>query len=226
MIGKLLVALVFVGCSAGSLHSQSEPIVHTVVFPTGNAIWSLSFVPPSIAPPPSPQEAAEGKGPLRVKKIDIVRVGPLRHDTLSWSDGTFTHRWWLLPRSLVAFQPTAQSPVIVWKSDKLDDQRYDNTSFAWVGEKTFSKIVSLAGKKCRYYETEVPIENFEETRPLQAWIEDATGVPVAFGNTGEIGMIQFGNAETLAPLTMPNNFKAKLDSVEAFYKPLPPRTPR
>lgn len=219
----LCVLLVFSFAGTGlNPANAAEEIVHSVKFPQGDAAWSISFQTASStgnAESPTPAASPSGSPPPRqVKKIDIVRKGQLRRDTLSWSDGSFTEYWWPEKSHLVLLQDEVGGRIRATKVGTMGDQRFDAVTFAWVGKMTFKGMKPFDGKPCRYYEIEVPVID-DEKETLHAWIDGESLKPVAWSKGGYTAIFSFGLPLPAEPLVMPEKFRKELSRIGAFFAP-------
>lgn len=197
-------------CAAASVAPLSaQEVTHSVSFPKGDAMWSVLMAPRK---KPSGGEAS----PAAVTRIDIVRSGNLRRDTITYSDGTQKQQWWgNAPEVLLSESDGGRVRAI--PGGYAEEQRYDEASFAWVGEATLVGPETMGGKNCLRYERKVvPDEDVSKT--FVAWIDPATHRPVALNNGFVTVTFAFSDVPPES-LQLPQKFRDKLDRYQAFYAP-------
>ena len=202
MIARFTFLILLSTAAAGA----AEP-VHAVFFPEGDAAWSVVF---------------EGAAANARKRVDIVRQGPLRLDAITVADGAKTLMLWSENPSVVLFDNGTNGRVSSMKASGMEAQRYDASSFAWVGSKSFAGMKSLKSRSCQYYETTLIEGDAEEQtrRVLRAWIDAKTRRPVALDNGSGMAVFSFAT-DPAPPLEIPERFLEKLKRQESFNAPAP-----
>ena len=191
----------------------AQEISHQVNFPSGDAAWSVSFETgedygQDSAPKPKPNAR-------QMSKIDIVRMGDLRHDILTWSDGNTTEYWWEPKLQVVLLQDNNDTRVHAAKAGNMDASRFDDSLFTWVSASTFKGLKPFHGTLCRTYGMDITTL-MGEVIHLRAWIDNKTGRPLAWSNSGIINVFSFDQPLPQTPLVLPPNFQATLTQVRAF----------
>lgn len=208
-----LVSLVMIS------RADAQEISHKVNFPSGDAAWSVSFDTnddSGQSSAPKPKQAAH-----QMSKLDIVRMGDLRHDILTWSDGGTTDYWWEPKLEVVLSLNTGDSRIHAAKAGNMDDSRFDDSTFNWVSASTFKGLKSFRGTSCRTYGMDVTTL-LGEVIHYRAWIDNKTGRPLAYTNGGMIDVFSFDQPMPTPPLILPPNFQATLAQVRAFMVPPKP----
>lgn len=220
----LIVALIGVGSyrALAQTNSVPEKIVHTLKFPQGDAAWTVTFTADPKSLPTAPAKTGSPAPSFRwIKKVDIVRMGNLRRDKITWSIGPATECWWSQKPPLMLFQDAPDGSVHVRKAGNVGKRRYDASLFEWVNPTTFVGIKTFMGKECRCYETEVSIEG--DKMRLRAWIDNETSRPVAHSAGDSNTLFSFDVPFPAEPLVLPAKFEQELTRVAAFL--LPPKKP-
>ncbi len=212
------MALALAGWSLGQLRAAEE-IVHTVLFPKGDAAWTVAFQAEKSAATPRPTPsipAASPTPPPRLKqKIDIVRQGSLRHDIVHWSNGGSTELWWTEQTGFVLYQNTPYERVNILKTGNLKDERFDESLFTWVAAGTFVDMVSFQGAKCRHYKTEIASPSGEK-QEYRIWIDNETQKPKAWSDSRMLVSFTFDNPMPAEPLILPEKFQKAIERVQSF----------
>lgn len=213
-----LLILTFVTVGVNSIRAAEE-IVHTVNFPKGDAAWTVDFKVEKAAPTPKPTPAITEKSPppppRQKKKVEIVRQGNLRHDIVTWSDGSTTEFWWIQKAGLIVYQDVPDGRINILKTGNLPDQLNDGSLFTWVNAGTFVDKRQFQGKKCRYYETEITLPTLEKLT-LRAWIDNETQKPAAWSNSGILSLFTFDNPLPAEPLVLPDKFQKVAERILSF----------
>jgi len=216
---RLFFVLLVVFSTFNMAVCEADEIVHTMNFPKGDAAWAITLNLISKPVPKGKTEPSRDGGIYRqIKKIDFVRKGNLRRDTILWSDGSVTEHWWPGDGGLALVQDDPKGVVTAAKTIHMEDQRYDASSFAWVGKSTYMGMQPLNGKKCRYYRVEVPIID-EEKEFVYAWIDNETSRPVAWSKGGHTALFTFDLPIPVEPLVIPENFNKEFKRINAFFAP-------
>ena len=218
---------------AVSAPAQDAPLDHRIDFPAGDAAWSVragkadakpgDLTAPQPEPPAAnsanPQDPAADQDQVReVRQIDIVRKGGLRRDQVRWTDGTMTEYWWSASSPIVVFQTKASEKVRAMKASQMGTRRFDDTLFSWVNATTFRRPEGYRGKKCLYYNYEMPLVD-GETLTIHAWIDAKTHRPWAWSDGTTVALFQFDLPVPEEPLSIPPDFAQTLQRYEAFYAP-------
>ena len=212
-------------CSPPLSWCVAQEVRHEVAFPKGDAAWSVAFEN-TAAPTPTPAAGVPpATPPKKPVKVDIVRQGNLRRDTVVCSDGTTTQIWWCENPPVAMFDNGPKDHVSSMRASSMAQVRYDASSFEWVGAKSFAGMKPYKGKPGQYYEMEVIDDNDGEKtkRTLRAWIDPETHKPLALDNGFNKVAFLFRDDIPVEPLQMPANFLEKYRRLEAFFAP-PRRT--
>lgn len=210
--------VIVLGLDVASANAPAE-ISHSVDFPKGDAAWSVKFERIS-----SKKTSSRARSNTRIAKTEIVRMGDLRRDTVILSDGTQAEYWWTQEPPFV-FQEEANKRVSIKKPGAMGDQRLDASIFEWVDEKTFVKMESYKGRKCRFYKMEVPLID-DEKQTFRAWIDEETLRPLAWSNGDIVAVFSFHTSLPSEPLILPAEFQKEIDRLGAFFGPAKaPETP-
>lgn len=199
------------GLAAPLRAENTRPPVHTVEFPQGDAVWSVT-VEPSGEKGPRRKASTEP----RQEKIDIVRQGALRRDTVTWPGGKTTEVWWLAEPPVAIAESERNGAINVVSAAELLPLRLDAKAFAWIGDTTFQGNKRFKGRRCQCYETK------EEALPgqrIRAWIDAKTRQPVAIDNGIGLFIFQLHPTETPEALTLPARFQKALARYQSFRAP-------
>ncbi|MFA7344200.1 MAG: hypothetical protein WC003_07860 [Terrimicrobiaceae bacterium] len=197
--------------------AETPPTTHEVHFPKGDAAWSVAFENQA-APASKPTGGAAPETiPTRTVKVDIVRQGNLRRDVVTLSDGSTRGIWWIRNPPVALFDNGPRISTAMASS--MAQQRYDESSFDWVGANAFAGMKPCKGKPCQYYEMEVVDEMDGTKHTRRAWIDPETHQPVALDDSFIKVTFAFQDAAPTEPLRMPDNFLDKYKRVQAFYAP-------
>ena len=217
----ILVSMLLALFCLGSRGLAQEQVVHTVHFPQGDAAWSVSFELddlPGHLPLPKVKTSERQR-----TKIDVVRKGNLRHDLVTWSDGTTTEYWWSGNPAFVLHQEGNDGRIIVDKTGNMNDSRMDETFFTWISPEHYVGLENFKDKRCRYYEMTFELPSGDKAT-RRGWIENKTSIPVGWSETGILSIFSFDAPLPSDPLVMPSNFKTALDRMQSFFV-FPKRTP-
>ncbi len=216
-MNKILKSLLILSLS---LHitplKGEEEIVHSVNFPEGNAAWSVAFENTAANTTKSP--AGSTPAIREIKKLDAVRTGNLRRDTVFWNKGGNTEYWILTTPSLAIFETEPNGPIRSMKGSYLGFRQLDNSTFSWVSKGTYKGMKPFKGEKCRFYETQIEIAE-GENQTVYAWINDATLKPMAWSNGQLTATFSFDLPLPKEPLVLPARFTAELERALAFEAP-------
>lgn len=188
----------------------AEEIDHTVLFPKGDAAWTVSYIGNT------PQKAngentPEGNRELMVK---IVRQGGLRRDITVWSGGAHTEMWWL-QNPTVAVVRNLRGGVNVLSAGEADAVRFDESSFAWVGPQTYTGKQPFRSKPCQLYRRDIHLST--ETVTQYAWIDATSHEPAAFFNGRSLVAITLQPEAKIPTLVLPENLRKEMARYAAFF---------
>lgn len=207
----------------GKPANAAAEISHAVDFPKGDAAWSVKLENGRTSSKKMSRAAASESRTM--KNVEIVRISSLRRDTVLWSDGSTTEYWWPQNPPVVLFQEKTNGRMNIKKAGNMGEQRFDESNFEWVDGKTFVKMGSYKGRKCRFYKMEVPFID-DEKQTFRAWIDEETLRPLAWSNGDIVAVFSFHTSLPSEPLILPAEFQKEIDRLGAFFGPAKaPETP-
>jgi len=212
------LALVLAVMRPCALQAEKIDTEHKVLFPTGDASWTVSLQ----AEKPSGPPAAKSDRTPEILKIDIVSRGPVRRDVIHWSEGANGESWWIKNPPVTLLRNKPGEPVRLMKSGYLDSRRFDDSSFSWVNAQTYKGDEDYGGKKVRRYKQHrkaVEREEGEAAEPQTALIDAESGRPVLWSDGKVIATFSFDPATPAGPLTMPEDFREALKNYLAYISP-------
>ncbi len=218
----IFVNLLLPRVSAQDTETKKATIIHTVLFPEGDAAWSVQFElesAPRVEEGGSKEAMERREGPegsQRMKRVDIVRQGGLRRDIVHYSSGTPVQYWWTEDPPFVAYEDVQNGRVRVLKHGNLHSHRFDQELFQWVGERTFIDVRAFGKIQCRYYEKEIVLMT-EEKALLRAWIDNETSRPVAWTDTAVYSLFTFDLPMPEERLVLPASFRQEIDRIGRFF---------
>ncbi len=190
-----------------------------VRFPQGDATWEIQvqYPKPSVEPKKeSPQ--------IRPSVISVNRVGSLRRDRVTWTNGSQTETWWNLNPDFVMYEePHIREIVAVPPCMEVDGMRLDQLTFRWITPKTLAGEENINGRPCLVYEG-IAFQYEDGNSPVyRAWIDKETLEPVALDTRQATYHFQF-SGRAPEPLALPPRFAEKLDQYRRILSPTPPLT--
>lgn len=186
-----------------------------VVFPDGDATWSVTFE--RVKSDALPKTAA-AEQPAEINKIDVVRKGNLRRDTIKWSDGNSTQYWWIQIPPVVLYENKKDGTIESAKAGYVKDRLLDASSFAWVNPSTFVDERPFRKIPCKYYEMQV-VDRTEDPKMFRAWIDAKTGKPVALRTGIDDMVFEFDTGDLSSPLVIPPKFEDLLKKIVTANTP-------
>jgi hypothetical protein len=201
------------GLSFCVLHAQ-EPPAHQAKFPKGDAAWEVKVEKTKGNLP----EASPAQGGRQVSAISIVRMGNLRRDTTTWSDGTSTQTWWLAEPPLALLQGRNPGNIRALKVSQLGPRRFDESTFEWISAQNYKGEETIEGRKVKVYQLERPLDD-GDVAILTAKLDAETGEPVVWSEGAKTVTFKFGQPLPGEPLVLPEDFRKALTRCEAYYAP-------
>jgi hypothetical protein len=212
---RFVISFLSLALLLATVAQGAESVDHSVHFPKVPAAWSVAFEllgKPERAAPKSP---SENPRPAQISAIEVTQGPTLRRDKIRYGEEVL-ERWWVSSPSFVLWEEAA-GQVHVSKAGNMQSERYDGTFFTWVNANTFKGMSDFKNIKCRYYEYDV--KKMEEWTRYCAWINNETGQPVAWSNSGRVAVFAF-NAETpTEELVLPEKYKERLAGLMRFFAP-------
>lgn len=212
-MNKLTICAVLILALPTALLAADE-IIHSNGFPKGDAEWTVTSKKIH-----SDADAAGSVNPKQIARIDVVRKGKLRRDSIVWNDGGRTEYWWSLDPLVVVFDGGRDGSIRAMKPGLMGDRRFDESLFSWASAGTYVGQKNLLGKTCLFYETKV--ETIDgEPEPRQIWLEKETRLPVAWSDGIYLMVFSFAPMpSTIGPLVVPQKYLAELQRYAAYVAP-------
>ena len=201
-----------------------------VVLPTGDLSCSVEVSKKqSSGSSQQTASASSGGGAPSMKHVDITRVGNLRRDIITWSDGNTTETWRVpdLGVSLVEVFYPARCIYDVRAGSVMGGLflrrvlDLDPASVDWITSSSLVGKEDRNGKPTIHYRGTVlipsgspgiaPYHSFYE-----AWVDAQTLVPVAFDDGDNIYELTF-NAPPTNPLVLPERFRKDLHQYQSAH---------
>lgn len=194
-----------------------EAIVHAVSFPKGDAAWSVKLADYKRPDGRDGKIAVEPPASLVVKKVKIVRKGGLRRDVVTYLDNSESTYWWVEKSGIILWKK-GDEPVQAMRSGFFGAQRFDESFFSWVNEKTFRGMEKFQGEDCRHYHIEVPSVD-GDVMAYDAWIDNKSQKPVAWNDGGVPRIFSMDESIPEEPLSLSTSFQDVLARCEAALAP-------
>jgi len=216
---------------AGILFSGAPPLAANplVTFPSGDFTCTVAVTPHEI-PKPDPAHPERRYSPV-LKTVTITRVGTIRRDTSSWSDGKVSVLWDLADMKLALQESRNSGKDVYLLRGYLRDRacprllHFDDKSVSWITVKA-NKEQSEGGEKPSHYRATVVVQEAEGDTPAvsatyQAWIDPKTLLPQKFDDGEALYVLTFSKEPPIGPLVIPANIQHEIDRYQAAYAPHP-----
>ena len=205
----------------GQTPTDEIPPGNPTQFPTGDAAWQVDLTYDGLK---------AGAAGTRAQKINIIQVGNVRCNVITYSDGSTAENWHFNSKHYMAVEdPKTKSVVIVWDTLNLATVLtvgFDNSSFIWIGPSFFKDTISYQEKDCYHYKGTVtfvqPGGHGQKSSTVQeAWIDKKTLLPVGLDNGSCVALFSFLPTPT-EPLTPPQNIARAVSQWDASLTPVGP----
>lgn len=148
---------------------------------------------------------------LAAKEIDVVKTTDIRHEIVFYATGQTAERWF---RAGMVLYSNAGNPAIFVLDCRDENTRgmfpnyaaSDFPELLWISRSCYAGIQKIGAAACHYYA--------EPSGGRQAWIDQATGLPVAFASGGVVQNYLFREPPT-RPLELPLPFQKALNEFSA-----------
>ncbi|MEI6337851.1 MAG: hypothetical protein WCQ57_04620 [Verrucomicrobiota bacterium] len=199
-----------------------------VTFPSGDFTCTVAVTPHEI-PKPDP-EHPERRYPPVLKTVTITRIGTIRRDASTWSDGSASELWDLADMKLALQESRRPGKDIYLLRGYLRDHagpallRFDDKSVSWITAGAV-KVPPGDSDKPLHYQAAVVVSDPGEiptvTATYQAWIDPKTLLPQKFDDGEALYVLTFSKEPPIGPLVIPANIQREIDRYQAAYAPHP-----
>jgi hypothetical protein len=197
-----------------------------------NAEWVLTVserTNQAVKPAAAPQAGAKN---VNLKEIHITKMGKVKRDVLTYSNGTSFESWYadgafLSPGPNGGFNAIQDGVLAEAYGNELGNpqQSAGFTGLDWLNLKYYDHVILYQGQLCYHYVIKVTSPAINRDMPTdtpipppplsaEAWINAKTGQPVAYiGADGKLYTYSFLDAPT-APLILPPAYQTVLTTYE------------
>lgn len=204
-----------------------------VKLPSGDFSCSVTAIPRATkpeSPEPPPPKKPGGGTPRVLKKLDVVRVGNIRRDTVGWSDGSTSVVWGLVNEKLLVTERTSLSGkkrVQVFAGVFRDTVeplllRFDQESISWISDEYLVSKGDPDGSLL-HYKREIPQQVQPGEKPwsevFQAWIDPKSRMPVKFDDGRATYILKFSADPPRESLAIPGNLQSELNRWKDAFQP-------
>jgi hypothetical protein len=228
-MNKIHFAALLSGCLLFTGIASADPLV---LFPTGNAAWTVDITYPrstdaAATPTPMPARANAGATPpaadRKPKRIEIAQFNSEKKIRITWTDGQTTDQW-SIPNLPVVFKEYPNGIVFPVGNGSME-RKYDDfnmpatpSAFSWVTPACLKEKdpVSYQGEMCFHYVGTVSTPTTPLGHSIQqsasialkreAWIDSKTSLPVRLDTDSSICIFTFQQPPA-RPLDMPVKFQ-------------------
>lgn len=197
-----------------------------VKFPEGEAAWVVyvSYSETSVGP----SDLSQNEDP---KMVEVFRKGDVRRNILHLMNDTVVENWRFDRIGLrVIDRGRPDAVYVVPDADPMLAIRagvaFDESLFKWVSEENFVGHVKYSGKPCLHFRAEITVPFTEKNANIapvvesqEAWIEEKTGLPVAFKSGVTSMQFRFLD-EGVVDLKMPPSIERALARYRASLEPV------
>lgn len=159
-------------------------------------------------------DPAKAGGEILPKEIDVVKVGNIEQQTISWSDKSKTMALFIEGHQL--FEDPKTKTVSVFAAEATQSAAAEDIvpcwafyATAWINATHFKETIKLGDKQCHHYtEGERPLGEDGKTRlqVREAWIDAETRLPIAVRS--DAGGVHYKYlAIPSGPITLPPAFQ-------------------
>ena len=168
------------------------------------SVWKVLFTKRKAAPP---EAAAQYPGSMDLKEMDVTKANTTRHEVIIYNAGQITNRWFIAEKVIY----TNEGNPTIFVFDTLDENsklmfpNYTASDFPelqWISRASYAGLQKVGNEVCYYYS--------EPDGTRQAWIAQATGLPVAYTDGGTAQSYSFKETD-IHQLELPAPFQKALN---------------
>jgi len=209
----------------------ANPLVN---LPSGNMACTVAITAHlnSPAPDPSMPDVQDVSAPSKdtgtnaMKAADIIRVGKLQRNIITWSSGTTSEAWTLIDTGLTLAEKATGPTKFIYELPKASPTRnsisptildLDADSVTWIFPRSLIGKTAYKGKPSLHYQRGISLPAAigpPRTVLYQAWIDPKTLVPIAFDDGDALYELTFSKDPPTQPLVLPDRFQKELQEYE------------
>lgn len=221
-MNRLPVISVFLVLSLSAVAQSGS----SLKFPAGDAAWVVDVSYPETIGGNS--DLSQNEDP---KMVEVVRKGDVRRNVLHLMNNTVVENWRFERLGLRVIQRGKPEAVfVIPDADPMLAIRagvaFDESLFRWISEENLVGQVKYSGKPCLHFRAEVAIPSTVKNKNMvpilelqEAWIEEATGLPVALKSGVTLMQFRFLKDGEM-DMEMPPYIEKALERYRASIEPV------